>query len=329
MANTNTEQRKLIRFGNSSFIIAIPKEWITKNKLKKGDLIFLEETPNNEIILSTKASKEKAHKSIDIHFGGNKDIKNFERELISVYTNNYSEINILGEGLNQKSNVISKIVQEKIGLEISEQTNNKIIIRDILDLEAISLDKTIRRLDNMIRALFEEIKGGVEAGKIKDWTLKEIYNIDQGINKFYFLSWKIIRRCQEDPKVLYKLKLNSRKLSDIQWVVLHLEHIGDELKRLAKILHTVGVINQKELSSALKTIEETYISMINSYYTNDLEAARKLSTKKRELNDLYEKLFFTKSNTVPKGTESVIEKLKSVTGYVHNISRVIGYYLQE
>ncbi|MFC1685503.1 AbrB/MazE/SpoVT family DNA-binding domain-containing protein [Nanoarchaeota archaeon] len=326
MTNSNPEQRKLIRFGNSSYIIAIPKPWISKNKLKKGDLLFVEETPNNELIIKTKADKSKETKTIDIDIGG-KDINSIERELTSVYINNYSEINITGKNLNQRSNAITKAVQDKIGLEISDQNNEKIIIKDILDLEAISLEKTIRRLDNMIRAIFEEIGEGVNSGKIKDWTLKEIYSIDQGINKFYFLSWKLIRKCQEDPRILSKFKLDSRKLSDIQWVVLHLEQIGDELKRLAKILHNNGVLNQKELSLALNDLEKSYVDMINSYYNKDLISARKLATRKKERMDQYEKLFFSKSNNIKKGTESVVEKLKSLTGSIHNISRVIGYYL--
>ena len=36
------EQRKLIKLGNSSFALALPKEWVDKSGLKKGDNIFVE-----------------------------------------------------------------------------------------------------------------------------------------------------------------------------------------------------------------------------------------------------------------------------------------------
>ena len=35
------EQRKLIKLGNSSFAIALPKDWIEKSGLKKGESIFV------------------------------------------------------------------------------------------------------------------------------------------------------------------------------------------------------------------------------------------------------------------------------------------------
>ena len=37
------EFRKLISFGKTSFVMSLPKGWVVKNKLKKGDLIALEE----------------------------------------------------------------------------------------------------------------------------------------------------------------------------------------------------------------------------------------------------------------------------------------------
>ena len=35
----NIDVRKLISFGKGSYIISMPKGWIEKNNLKKGDLI--------------------------------------------------------------------------------------------------------------------------------------------------------------------------------------------------------------------------------------------------------------------------------------------------
>ena len=37
------EFRKLIRFGKNSYVISIPKPWVEKNKLKKGDTIYINE----------------------------------------------------------------------------------------------------------------------------------------------------------------------------------------------------------------------------------------------------------------------------------------------
>ena len=63
------EFRKLISFGKTSFVMSIPKAWVTKNNLKKGDLIVLQEKENN-LLLSPEANaheKELEKKDLNKH----------------------------------------------------------------------------------------------------------------------------------------------------------------------------------------------------------------------------------------------------------------------
>ena len=48
------EFRKLIAFGKTSFVMSIPKAWVVKNNLKKGDLLSLEEDKDHLIISMNK-----------------------------------------------------------------------------------------------------------------------------------------------------------------------------------------------------------------------------------------------------------------------------------
>ena len=69
------EYRKLIKFGESSFVVSIPKTWMTKNNLKKGDLVYFSENGNNELIIAPQLKEEdKEEKKIIIN-ADNKDIK--------------------------------------------------------------------------------------------------------------------------------------------------------------------------------------------------------------------------------------------------------------
>ena len=52
------EYRRLISFGRSSYVVSLPKEWIGQNNLKKGDLVYLQESGPN-LLLSKKESDEK------------------------------------------------------------------------------------------------------------------------------------------------------------------------------------------------------------------------------------------------------------------------------
>ena len=58
------EFRKLIKFGKSSFVISLPKKWLEKNKLKKGDLLYVSENENG-LSLTSKDNEKKEFKVND------------------------------------------------------------------------------------------------------------------------------------------------------------------------------------------------------------------------------------------------------------------------
>jgi phosphate uptake regulator len=45
------EQRKLQMTGGSTYILSLPKEWVTRNQLQKGSLLVLAEEDNGSLSL--------------------------------------------------------------------------------------------------------------------------------------------------------------------------------------------------------------------------------------------------------------------------------------
>ena len=86
------EYRKLISFGKSSFVVSMPKPWVTQNNLKKGDLIYMEESGSSLILNPTKSEKVNHEKTKVIGIDG-KDISFITREVNSSYIlNNHTLI---------------------------------------------------------------------------------------------------------------------------------------------------------------------------------------------------------------------------------------------
>ena len=319
MANSEPEPRKLIRFGNSSYIVSLPKDWINKHKLKKGDLIYLSENSDNEIVItSKKQSSEKEFTSIKIDVDG-KDIGELKRELTSAYVSSYDEIILEGKTLNEKYN---KIIYENIGVEVFEQTPIKRILKDILDTDAISIEKIIRRMDNIVRSMFEDLRTGLQQEVFKEWHYKEIRRADEEVNKLYFLLLKIARKGLQDSKAAQQLKSNSKDLADIQLIILHLEMIGDELKRIARILSTnrLNTGERKDLLDIINTIEKNYNETFTAYYTLDKNAAGKVAESKEHQFRLCEK--YSENN---KNSSLVAEKIRGIVASVHNLAKIVAY----
>ncbi|MEM2956434.1 MAG: phosphate uptake regulator PhoU [Candidatus Pacearchaeota archaeon] len=315
-----SEPRKLIKFGNSSYIVSLPKKWIEKNNLKKGDIIYLEDN-NDSLTLNLKDKRKPDSKKIVISMN-NKDSDELKREFTSAYINNYSEIIIEGKNERKRDELINKIVQEKIGVEIVEQNAEQIVIKDILDLEAISFEKITRRLDNVVRSMFDELITALKSGNLKEWNIKEIQRADYEVNKLYFLVWKLVRKCQDERTALSSMKLSSKDLSDIQWISLHLEYIGDDLKRLARNLAVLKIDAEtiKKILLMIQTLEKKYITVMNAYYSLDKLSARKIASSKYEFQKNCDALYLNHPSV-----SISIEKLKGISSSIHNISKIIAY----
>ena len=61
--------RKLVKSGLASSTIALPKDWIDKQKLKKGDMIYISEIEGGGLLVTTEPKKDivnEEHKNIDV-----------------------------------------------------------------------------------------------------------------------------------------------------------------------------------------------------------------------------------------------------------------------
>jgi len=315
--------RRIIRFGNSSFVVSLPKDWVDKHGLKKGDVVHISENENADLLMSIKKSRaEDPLAGITINVDG-KEIDELRREITSAYINNYGEIILMGKTLKEKA---PKAIIENIGMEFLEQTNEKIVLKDILDFDAIYTDKIIRRMDNLIRSMFEDLKSGLQNEVFNEWILKEIKRTDMEVNKLYFLLLKIIRRGQSDSLIARRLNMSNKKFADLQWCIIHLEYLGDEIKRIAGSLAQKDLdlkpSEKKNLSEVLDMIESNYINVLKAYYAEDKSAARKIAGDKRNYFKLCEKNLESANN---KDLALISEKSKWMLRCIHNFAKIVAY----
>jgi antitoxin component of MazEF toxin-antitoxin module len=77
------EFRKLINFGKTSHVVSIPKAWLLKNKLNKGDTVSLQEVDGNLLLSPNTGQAKKEPKEIVINVD-NKDKSQIQRELMLI-----------------------------------------------------------------------------------------------------------------------------------------------------------------------------------------------------------------------------------------------------
>lgn len=314
------DQRKLIKLGNSSFAIALPKDWVDKSGLKKGDNIFITPNSNGELIIQPKYQGSNKNNEIVLNIG-NKGNKEIEREISSAYVKDCSILRIVGIDKN-KRDYIEHLLKSLISLEVVEKNKDSIVAKDFFDLNEANLENFLRRIDNSMRNMFEEIEVYLKKGSVTDKELKEIYEIDWDINRLYFLIYRIFIKGLNNPALLSTLKIDNMALLNNWQIAVKIEEAGDELKRVCKLINHNGKLKEKDkIFSLFLELKEFYIKLLSAYYNKNEENVKETTFYKKDLIKKCEELSESKDATVAK----VAEKFKHVSSSVHEVSKLILY----
>ncbi len=309
------DYRRLIEFGKSSFVISLPKHWVKKNSLNKGDHVYLKEEQGN-ILISPKDKQFKYKPKKIVISTSNKDLKRIKSEIIAAYLNNFDIFIIQGNNLKDEAPTIKKFLKNLAGLELLEQEPAKIIAQDLMDLKEISIETLIRRIDIIIRSMIKDSMAGLH----EDY-LESIFHRDLDVNRLVFLIKRVIKLAIEEPSIAKKLNRNNRELLKDWNIVVLLESVGDEIKRISRFLRLNSKNkNIEEILAITSSLGKTYFEIMKSYHTKKIEAAYNFELTHQNrmamINQLEQKV---------KDYQNIrlIYHLKSLASHLKNMSRTL------
>ncbi len=300
------EQRKLVAFGTSSHIISIPKQWIEKNRLSKGDILNIEER-NNELILSTHDTEERRQpKEATIDIEG-KSIAQLKTEITAAYLNNFGVITIKGNR-NENSQKIKEILQGLVGIEVVEETLSKIVVKDLLDIKEVSVDNLIRRVNLIIRSMLEDL------AKMNKDAYSSLVERDKEINRMVLLGARVVRAACDNPRVAKIFQLPYSDLFISRTVLNNLERFADEIKRIAR---NYGK-KDKQIRELIDAVTKEFEGAMKIYYSRDKNAAYRQGTEIKKFFAMCDSIL-EKNNTAE--CAKLIEHFKYMMGNVTVIIR--------
>lgn len=329
--------RKLISFGKGSYILSMPKSWIEKNNLKKGDLISVSDD-GFELVLSASQQEEKPDPreiSIDAH---GKELEFLKAEIVSSYLNGYNTINIAFDSSNKEIPKIKDIMRNLSGLEIMEQTSTRIVAKNLIninDISEISIKNIVRRMDIITRAMMEDsilcCRG--------QCNHESIYHRDVDVNRLYFLGYRAIKNAMKNPRIAKSLGTEPWQLHSDTLMILRLEKIADRQKRIARYICTSNLDRAAlaELDKIHTDISEAYSGVMKSYYSRDKQTAFQIEVTNKSRTSSCDKFLekYTHSRVSPKNrsqdstlvaVSKIVENLKATAAEIRNMARTVLCY---
>ncbi|MBW3001966.1 hypothetical protein KY338_02260 [Candidatus Woesearchaeota archaeon] len=311
--------RRLVKAGPASHTVSLPKKWIEKNNLEKGHNVYLIEKSDKELVIMPELNAEKQEqeqKEITINID-KKELDTIQREITSAYVNNYNTITIFGDSLSEKVKQIRKMLHDFVALEISEQTAKSIIAKDLLNLKEISVDKTIKRMDMIVRTMLKDIAEGIED---KKFNYETIVFRDYDVNRLYFLLSRLLKSAVTDNQLAEDIGIEKIQILPSWYLSMNLENLADCVKHMCT---TAGKIDKKELSKIkpiLVDLDSQYTKVMKALHSDDKKLADEVARKRIELVKQCTSLI-TKNTAAE--TVELVENIKTGTTLISNIARIV------
>ena len=312
-------KRKVIKQGNNTLTITLPRKWTQKFGINVGDEISLEEQDNKLLLSSEKVSSPQSSVEISFH-GLNQPI--FWRHMVSAYRAGYDTIKIHFDpqaeyqniytsyaDFNKKMTVGSiEVVRDAfnglIGMEIIDHKRDFCVVKDLGEITDKEFDNAFRRIFFLIEGMGEDNMQLLK--ERKESLFKAIDITDTTVDRFCDYCLRVLN------KKSYK---NFKKTSVMYSFVLLLEYIGDEYKRVSRHIFNLKNKENHQLRTLFEDTNKLF-SLFSSLFYN---------FKKEKMIQLYED---TEKLKVKIKKSKFSDEEKEIVHHLKKISRFITDLLQ-
>jgi phosphate uptake regulator len=324
------ETRKVQKTGGSSYIVSLPKVWIDKHGVKKNDTLGILSQPDGNLLITPKIDNETAIKTKEIIVDDYKDEDFLFRVLIGAYIMGFSRIVIKSSKKFEPliRDTINNFTQIAIGPEIVEESNNFIVIKDLLNPKEMPFEKTIKRMYILVQGMHED---SINALEIKDKDLaEEVIKRDNDVDRLHWLIGRQSHIVLRDIILCQKMGITLEQASHYQQMSRFLERIGDHASKIAKnVLILMQYELDKNIKDEIKTVSKLSLDLLNKSLDAWLQKSLVLANENiADIKDLIVATEKISLSTISSAEVSIaigyiIESIRRTAEYSGDISEII------
>jgi phosphate uptake regulator len=332
------EVRRVQKTGGSSYILTLPKEWINSLQIKKNTPLGIHMQSDGTLLITPKMMEEQLQRVKEFDTTQTPMPMFLLRQLIGAYIAGYTIIKITSNKRISESvqNVVRIFTQTAIGQEVIEETNNSIILKDLLNPFEMPFDRTIKRMHIIARGMYEDTISAIQ--KKDEKLIEDIIKRDTDIDRLHWLIARQYNIILRHVSVAEKMNINNETASTCFRISKIIERICDHIVGIAKNSSDLikSEIDDKIFDNILNTSKkslELFSRSINSYFRKDInnsnetiESVVKLGEACKKINTMVLK----KKGSIAITVGYIVESVKRIGEYSQDISEtVINYIIGE
>ena len=211
-----SETRKLQITGGSTYVISLPKKWVTQNKLKKGSSLLIRGEENGSLsILPPELGKPERLEEALIEVSPKDNPDTLTRKAVAAYLVGYNIIHIKAKNQQQLSsrqrNTLKTFARRLlVGTEIVTDTSTELTLQVLLSYPELSVPSALRRMCIITSSMH---KDAIAALKRLDRQLAEdVIATDNEVDRFHLYIIRQLKTAVQNPRIIKKF---SREKSNM------------------------------------------------------------------------------------------------------------------
>lgn len=233
-------KRKVALIGPSTLMVSLPRIWVKKHQLAKGQEVTVEEKEGSLLV---HAPDQQIMRNATLHFTSGF----LDRSIRSLYRQGYHEIIITCDD-SIDFDELNTALEQYLGLEVIEHTMKRCVLRNVADSLDQEFDVLFRKVFLMNQVMGEDIFDALFSDHPE--KIKAIEKMERTNNKLVNLCFRILNKSNkmgDGTKIRYAIVLSC------------MENIADHYRDLCVLL-------RKNTSSGnINSIKSFFSQLLHQY----------------------------------------------------------------
>ena len=334
MSERKEEARKVQMTGGSTYIISLPKDWVTKMKIKPGTSLILRRMEDSSIqILPPGVQETRKPTEALVRVSPEDNMFKVARKVISLYLVGNNVIRIVpsdGKLTHNHRDVIKNLIREKlIGTEVIMDSAEEMTLQVLLSYPELSVKDALRRMFLVASAMQEESVGALE--KFDKGAAEEVMKTDNEVDRFNMYVVRQIKLAVQDPRFIKEIGLrDARDCLGYRLIVKSVERIADHGALIAEKVKLLNKPVDKEVIKNIRTMSEFANSLLrkseSAVFKEEYETAEGVIEQKKRITDLEDKVIKSISGVSKEDAINIrliAESLRRIAEYSSDIAEVV------
>jgi phosphate uptake regulator len=330
------ETRKLQFTGGSTYILSLPKRWITQNQLKRGSVIKLREEEGGLLsIIPTDTTKQQQRlDEATIKVTPKDSPDSIIRKTVSTYLVGYNMIHIKAESQKQLSSKQRHDVKDfsrhmLVGTEMVTDNQQELTLQVLLSYPELSVQSALRRMSIITASMHRDAMAALKV--LDHQQAKEVTTTDNEVDRFNLYIVRQLKTAIQNPRIIKEIGLqNARDCLGYRLVTKSVERTADHASNIAENVLLIERRLDPEVIEKLEKMSNIAISMfetaVEALFRQDYALAESIVEKTKDVALIEKDAVVSSQKMDIEGApylRLIIESIRRTAEYASDIAEIV------